>query len=165
MAEQGNPRAPGDLDAYKVAFDEAVRAIEGQRASVDEIRTRSGILLSAAAIITGFLGPSALQPGSTFVIALAAAALLLATVGPIVFVLLPTDGWAFSVGTKNLLRDYIEGDDPASMQELYRSLAWYLEVDWEANKELLDVRYRLFTIAALALVGETMAWLIAIALR
>jgi hypothetical protein len=49
--------------------------------------------------------------------------------------------------------------------ELYRSLAWYLEVDWEANKELLDVRYRLFTFAALALVGETMAWLIAIALR
>jgi hypothetical protein len=80
-------------------------------------------------------------------------------------VLLPTQGWAFSVGTKNLLRDYVESDPPASIGELYRSLAWYLEVDWEANKELLDVRYRLFTLAALALVGETMAWLIAIALR
>ncbi len=165
MAEQGNPRAPGDVDAYKVAFDEAVRAIEGQRSSVDEIRTRSGILLSAAAIITGFLGPSALQPGSPALASFVAAALLLATVAPIVFVLLPTQGWAFSVGTKNLLRDYLEADPPASMEELYRSLAWYLEVDWETNKELLDVRYRLFTVAALALVGETMAWLLAIALR
>jgi hypothetical protein len=165
MAAQAKSHAPGDLDAYKIAFDEAVRAIEGQRASVDEIRTRSGILLSAAAIITGFLGPSALQPGSPFIVSIVAAILLLATVGPIVFVLLPTQGWAFSVGTKNLLRDYIEGEEPASIEELYRSLAWYVEVDWETNKELLDVRYRLFTVAALALVGETMAWLIAIALR
>jgi hypothetical protein len=165
MTEQGSPHAPSDVDAYKVAFDEAVRAIEGQRSSVDEIRTRSGILLSAAAIITGFLGPSALQPGSPSLVSFVAAALLLATVAPIVFVLLPTQGWAFSVGTKNLLRDYVEADPPASMEELYRSLAWYLEVDWEANKELLDVRYRLFTVAAVALVGETMTWLIAIALR
>ncbi|HVA73455.1 MAG TPA: hypothetical protein VNF71_02680 [Acidimicrobiales bacterium] len=165
MAEQANPHPLGDVDAYKVAFEESVRAIEGQRASVDEIRTRSGILLSAAAIITGFLGPSALQPGSTSLVSFVAAALLLATVAPVVFVLLPTQGWAFSVGTKNLLRDYIEADPPASVAELYRSLAWYLEVDWESNKQLLDERYRLFTFAALALVGETMAWLIAIALR
>lgn len=165
MAAQANPHPLGDVDAYKVAFEESVRAIEGQRASVDEIRTRSGILLSAAAIITGFLGPSALQPGSTSLVSFVAAALLLATVAPVVFVLLPTQGWAFSVGTKNLLRDYIEADPPASVAELYRSLAWYLEVDWESNKQLLDERYRLFTFAALALVGETMAWLIAIALR
>lgn len=165
MAEQVDPHAPGDVDVYKVAFDEAVRAIEGQRSSVDEIRSRSGILLSAAAIVTGFLGPSALQPGSPSLVSYVAAALLVATVAPIVFVLLPTPGWAFSIGTKNLLRDYIEADPPASMVELFRSLAWYLEVDWEANQKLLDVRYRLFTFAALALVGETMAWLIAIALR
>jgi hypothetical protein len=156
---------PGELDAYKLVYDEAVRAIEGQRAAVDEIRTRSGILLSATSIITGFLGPAALQPGSPLLIAFIAAALLLLSVVPVIFVLLPTQGWAFSLGTKLLLGGYVETDPPASMKETYRSLAWFLEVDWEANKDMLVVRYRLFTLAAVALVGETMVWLLAIAIR
>lgn len=169
MAEQGTSTLPGQLDAYKLAYDEAVRAIEGQHSSVDEIRTRSGILLSATTIVTGFLGPNALMAGNqstvAWVAAWVAAGLLLATVAPIVYVLLPTDGWKFVVGTKMLLSGYIETDPPASMEELYRSVAWFLEDGWESNKKMLAVRYEWFTFAALMLVGETMAWLIALAFR
>ena len=41
---------------YKVAYDEAVRALSEQQGVIDSLRTRAGILLSAAAITTSFLG-------------------------------------------------------------------------------------------------------------
>jgi hypothetical protein len=164
MTEQGTFAAPGELVAYKLAYDEAVRAIEGQREAVDEIRTRSGVLLSATAIVTGFLGPPALQGGPTLV-AWVAAGLLVASVAMAVYVLLPTDGWRFAVGTKLLLSGYIETEPTASMQELYRSLAWYLESNWESNKTMLAKRYDWFTFAAVLLVSETMVWLAVIASR
>jgi hypothetical protein len=49
---------------YKVAYDEAVRALSEQRDAIDSFRTRAGLLLSAAAITTSFLGAQALEGGS-----------------------------------------------------------------------------------------------------
>jgi hypothetical protein len=50
--------------AYKLAYDEAVRALSQQQTVLDNFRTRAGILLSAAAIATSFLGGQALRQGS-----------------------------------------------------------------------------------------------------
>jgi hypothetical protein len=35
--------APGEPVAYRLALDEAIRALEGQRQSLDELRARAGI--------------------------------------------------------------------------------------------------------------------------
>ncbi len=131
----------GSLEHYKFVYDEAVRGIEGQREAVDEIRSRCGILLSAAAILAGFLGPDALKQGAQPIGVGVAAFALVLTVAPTVFILLPTRGWAFTLGTQKLLADYVETDPPASMEELYRSIAWYLEIDWEENRKMLKRRY------------------------
>jgi len=50
--------------AYRVVYDEAIRALDLQRAAFDSLRTRVGFLLSAAAIATSFLGGLALRTGS-----------------------------------------------------------------------------------------------------
>jgi len=50
---------------YKVAYDEAVRALSEQQAAIESVRTRAGLLLSAAAVTTSFLGAQALQSGSS----------------------------------------------------------------------------------------------------
>lgn len=50
---------------YKVAYDEAVRALSEQQAEIDSFRTRGGMLLSAAAITTSFLGAQTLQGGGS----------------------------------------------------------------------------------------------------
>jgi hypothetical protein len=52
---------------YKVAYDEAVRALSDQQAEIDSFRTRGGMLLSAAAITTSFLGAQALEGGKSSV--------------------------------------------------------------------------------------------------
>jgi len=50
---------------YKVAYDEAVRALSEQQSVVDSLRTRAGLLFSAAAITTSFLGAQALDGGDS----------------------------------------------------------------------------------------------------
>jgi hypothetical protein len=50
-----------DADGYRLAYDEAVRALTRQQSALDEFRTRAGILLSGAAIATSFLGGQALD--------------------------------------------------------------------------------------------------------
>ncbi|HET9677798.1 MAG TPA: hypothetical protein VFP21_09875, partial [Solirubrobacterales bacterium] len=50
---------------YKVAYDEAVRALSEQQAVIDSFRTRAGHLFSVAAVTTSFLGAQAFQGGDT----------------------------------------------------------------------------------------------------
>lgn len=49
---------------YKVAYEEAVRALSEQQAVIDSFRNRAGMLFSAAAIATSFLGGQALHGGN-----------------------------------------------------------------------------------------------------
>jgi hypothetical protein len=41
---------------YRIAYDEAVRALSEQQAVIDSFRSRAGLLLSSTAITTSFLG-------------------------------------------------------------------------------------------------------------
>ena len=56
----------GDKDIlYRVAYDEAVRALSEQQDVIDSFRPRAGLLFSAAAITTSFLGAQALKGGDS----------------------------------------------------------------------------------------------------
>jgi hypothetical protein len=48
-------RPPPD-EGYLLAFEEGARGLARQEAQLDAMRSRAGILLSAAAIATSFLG-------------------------------------------------------------------------------------------------------------
>jgi hypothetical protein len=153
--------APGDAVAYRLALDEAIRALEGQRESLDELRARAGILLSAALLIGALLGGPASQTNGLNYVTTAAVLLVLAVAASLL-VLRPTGGWKFSVGTKALLRDYIESDKPATIPELHRSLAWHMDDDYAENQRRLKWLYRIFSGASILVVGETIMWLVAI---
>jgi hypothetical protein len=158
----GRPsEAPGDPLAYKLALDEAIRALEGQRASLDELRARAGILLSAALLIGALLGGPAAERSSLSYV-LAAAVFLVLSVALSLLVLRPSGGWRFNVGTRALLRDYIESDQPATLAELHRSLAWFLDDDYGENQRKLKWLYRTFSAASILVAGETIMWLVAI---
>ena len=49
---------------YKVAYDESVRALSEQQVTIDSLRARAGLLFSAAAVTTSFLGAEALRGSS-----------------------------------------------------------------------------------------------------
>jgi len=60
------------------------------------------------------------------------------------------------------LDDYVEGDDPASLDEMHEELARHNRSDWEGNAERLGRLFSFFRLAALLLVLQVGSWLIAI---
>jgi hypothetical protein len=80
-----------DRDAlYKVAYDEAVRALSDQRLEVDGVHSRTGLLLSVATVVTSFLGARTLESGALSPISWLALASFIATALVSLAVLLPS---------------------------------------------------------------------------
>jgi hypothetical protein len=50
-----------DATPLSIAFDFAKSGVEGARARLDNIRSRAGTLISAASIVTSFLGAAAIK--------------------------------------------------------------------------------------------------------
>lgn len=46
--------------SYELAFEEAARALDAQERAVNELRSRAGVLIAAAAITTSFFGSRAI---------------------------------------------------------------------------------------------------------
>jgi hypothetical protein len=128
-------------------------------AAVDSVRTRASVLLSAAAVVTGFLAPRA---GSITTFTIGAAILFAIASLSCLYVLLATYHLRPSTNAKALLADYIEADPPATLPEIHRSLAYFMQDDWEGNERELERRYRALLIAGAAVALETGAWLAAI---
>lgn len=137
-----------------------MRALEIQRASLDELRTRTGVLLAATSLSAAFLGTVALQHhGFSPVNTLAT----LAFIGVIVlclWVLAPKDGWEFAYNATVLDESYIENN--VSLSNMYRSMAKGYAACRVRNRCRLKWRFRLFRFASLALGVDVLLWLIGI---
>jgi hypothetical protein len=172
----------GDAASYALLYDEAVRSLAAQEASVDELRSRSGVMLSAGGVVAAFLASAALtavpntgaNSGTTaatptdprvlyFAIMVAVA---LTIVSSAIFVaILRTTAWKFHPDTKSLLTNYIEADEPASLAEIHRSLAWYMDEALDKNRSTLDRLYRAFNGGAILFVAEMVVWFLILAVR
>jgi hypothetical protein len=151
--------APGEATGYELAYHEAVRALTAQDASLSGLRSRCGVVLSAASIVAGFLGPTSAAKGG---LALLAAVLFVVGAAAAIFPLFPVAKWRSTTNAIDLITTYVEGDPAASIEETHRSLAFYMEQDWRANEDMLVLRNRVLAIAALFVVAETITWIAAI---
>lgn len=94
----------------EVILEEARRAIAVQVASLDELRSRTGLLLAAASLSGSFLGSAAASTNVNlgFVGGLAVIAFAVA-IGACIKVLMPVhDGWTFVNSSKTLATDWID---------------------------------------------------------
>lgn len=151
--------APGLPAAYELAFTEAVRSLEAQSASLDGVRNRAGIVISAAAIVAGFLGPAALRADGW---AYFAAILFVGACIGAAVVLMPIKDWRSTTNVNDLISGYIEADPPATLAEIHRSLAIYMQTDWAKNEVKLVSLNGTLAASASAVVGATVFALIAI---
>ncbi len=176
----------GDPAAYALVLGEAIRALSAQEKAVDELRTRSGVMLSAAGVVSAFLGSAALTAVSNasaksaaspstpqdppmlvlgMYVAILAAVVLTIGSSAVFVMILRTQSWVFQSKTKSLLADYVEADPPASLAELQRSLAWYMSDSEEKNRVTLDRLYGWFNWGAVIFVVELVVWFLILALR
>jgi len=147
---------------YQIAYEEAVRALSQQQGTIESLRTRAGLLFSAAAITTSFLGAQALNDGGLGV------ATWLALVS---FVSLSVAAMAtlwphrveFTANPANVIETYVETEEPLSGSEIHRDLSLHMHHSFARNlvgQKQLASRFRLATIL---LAVEVAFWLIDLA--
>jgi hypothetical protein len=149
----------GAPDTYALAFSEGVRALSEQQAVIDSFRTRSGLLLSGAAIATSFLGQASLDQGTT-AITWVAIGLFLLLGASVIAILWPRDDWEYTVRPEPLIADYIEHPEPLALAEIHRDLALHMDRSYLRNRGQLLRLVWLFRIASILLIVEVVAWVV-----
>jgi hypothetical protein len=130
----------------ELALEEARRALTYQAGSVDELRSRTGLLLAAAAITSSFLGSAAANQGHLGGLGIAAVVAFVAAVGSCLYILWPHE-WTFVTGPRKLLEDWA---DTERDQDVRRFLAECLEDHYDRNKEQTDRLMKWFQLAAVS---------------
>lgn len=149
----------GDAATYALAFDEASYAVRRQEAALDDLRSRTGLLLAAASLVATFLGGTALTGRTVAWPAILAIADFVVVGILALLVLWPWGGWVFAFDPGILMADYIESDPPATLPEMHRDLALHRANHIEGNQGKLDRLYWLYRGATATLVVEVVLWL------
>src|SRR5690348_14437826 len=95
---------------YKVAYDEAVRALSEQKDAIESVRSRAGLLLSVTAVTTSFLGAQALQSGGSGIFSWLALSTFAAVAGASLAILWPHD-WELAAIPRGVIEGYADSAD------------------------------------------------------
>jgi len=147
---------------YRLAYDEAVRALSEQRMIIDSMRTRVGLLLSVSAIATSFLGAQALEEGRPSLPAWTAL-VAFAGVGVFSLAILWPRRWEFSASPRYLIRNWAEAESPPPIEDVHRDLSLHMHSSYLENRTGIDRLAALFQIASALLTVEVILWITAIA--
>jgi len=152
------PGTPDDGSLSRVAYEIAVRALADQEGELRHIRDRTGSLMAAAALTSGFLGSAALNQKHVGVLGLAAIAAFAVSMAAGIYVTFPKRGFIFSLNAKSALEalEDVEHDTP----EIHRRLAVWLEGYWTANAAKLAKLNPWLFAAGLGLGAEVVLWVI-----
>lgn len=142
----------------KLAYDEAVRGLESQRASLDALRTRTGTLMAAAALVTTFIGGRALK-GDNSAWTVVAIIAFVAVVVMSFMVLLP---WKlhFALPPAQLIVDYVDPDPQVKPTAMLRDLALHHGTTVNNNRHKQERLFWFFRCAIILLGLEVISWLI-----
>ncbi|HET7416248.1 MAG TPA: hypothetical protein VFJ61_01285 [Solirubrobacterales bacterium] len=147
---------------YKVAYDEAVRALSEQAAVVDGLRSRAGVLFSAAAITTSFLGARAVQDAHWSPFSWLALATFVGVAAAFLAILWPRR-WEVAANPNIVVKAYIESEEPISIEDLHRELSFHLYGSYLENRPALERLVVYFQIANVLFAVELVLWIAAVA--
>jgi len=139
----------------QLAYETSRRSLERQEALLEELRSRTGILIATSALAASFLGKTAFKhPHPCGIVFLALAAFIISIVAS-VYVLMPKKDLIFMQSGPALF----EGLYPfrEDMPEVYRRLTYDLNRFWEANDPKLKRLSHSYLLAAAALTVEILS--------
>ena len=156
-----------DETPYRLAYDASVRAIEDQARVLEDLRSRAATLVAAAALVTSFLGGSALtrsgaiEPRSWTGVAFAA---FLLTATSSLAVLWPVRlRFSISAGEMlELVRERAQASLPVTSTEALSELALRLELMYDGNAPRIQGLLWTFRLGILFLSIEVAAWTVAL---
>jgi hypothetical protein len=154
-----------------IAYEQAEKSVDSQRARLDGLRTRATALLSVAALVTSFLGAEALKDeklnAKGDLVAdrtlggweLAAIGCFLAVGLTCLYILWPRrKGWIFRMNANTILRAYV--DASLTLETTQRKLAEAYERHYATNAPQLEHRFWAFQLGAVLVALETLFWML-----
>jgi hypothetical protein len=150
--------AVAEEPGYRLAYEEARRALDDQEALVNELRARTGVLIAAAAVSTSLVGGPALARGHS--IASWVAIGLFGLVGlSLLIALWPRRDWTFTVDAEEFIAIYLEpeGEEPLGLARIFRDLALHMNANHRRNRSQLRFVMGIVRVAVVLLVGQTIA--------
>jgi hypothetical protein len=148
---------PASSTLAELSYEAGVRALDLQERGLEQLRARTGILLAASSLTASFLGAQAISH-TTGIGVLGGLALvsLAASIGLCVYVLLPKEGFTFSLNAPQVYEQLFEVRD--NEEEVHRRLAYWLHEFWQANQARIDELGRYFLGASVALGLQVVFW-------
>jgi hypothetical protein len=145
-------------DAYELAYREAVRALDHQRAAATELRSRAGMLLATASIAVSLVGREALREAPPFAwMAVLCFALLSVCVLAIVW---PHAEWNFDLNPRALLDARLSTERPRRI-DLTLDLVAHMGRQQHANGRQLVRIVRIFRVGACLLAIQIVLTIVA----
>jgi hypothetical protein len=150
-----------DSDLRQLAtlrYQQATSLVSGQRDSLNELRSRTGLLISAATISTSFLGSVGAKERHGFPLEFLwplvpfGLSILLSLI-----IVLPIISWKFDLKSK-----VFQAYAGTPIAETMSGLAGENENNIEWNDIRLSILYTLFSVAALAMLWSIIAWIVVI---
>ncbi len=160
MSEEsaGSDKSDGD-QRITIIYEEAVRGWSLQSSVLDELRSRTGVLLAAASVAVALLGSSDISKHETFtILGWFALGAFCVVIGLCLYVLFPTGGWTFTHNVNLALKGYVE--DKRSLDDTREGLAIRAEEYRDKNDKKLRCMFLAFQGASLALGVSIVLWLI-----
>lgn len=146
-------------DLATIAFDAATRALDKQERVLEELRSRTGVLLAASSLAVAVLGRPALDEARDVLAAIALAAFA-TSIATSVYVLLPKSTFYFALSGRYVFENLYEYRDDAA--EVRRRLVYDMQRFWDDNDVVMQRLLLVFRIAAAALAVEVVSLLTAI---
>lgn len=148
----------------QIVYQQAERLLAQQQRSVDELRTRTSIVLTATALTTAFLGQAAIEDGvgifGVFAFLFLGAGVLLC-----LWVLLPKfDSWTFDIGAHDLIRRSVLSSSPGTPSGIYLYIAYWMETYYWQNNKVLAHLFVAFWWACIFLAVQVSMWLFELAI-
>jgi hypothetical protein len=144
-----------DGEFEKLAYEAALRGLDKQEGLLEELRSRTGVLLAASSLAASFLGQQAFQDPNPRGLAIASLGAFVISIAASVFILLPKKDLIFAETGSGLYEGLY--DVRHDMPEIYRRLAYDLDRFWESNDEKIRWLTRTYTVAAASIVVEILS--------
>ena len=125
---------------------------------------RSGLLISAAAIVTSFLGGPVLARGDIDLAAWLAIAAFVAVTGAVLAILRPRRTLEFSLHPIPLVKRLVEAPNASHPVGLRREMALHMGRSIDRNSREINAMMTMFHIASLLLAVEIGAWVASLAI-
>jgi hypothetical protein len=149
-------------DLEELAYDLALRSLAQQERVLEELRARTGVLLTATAVVASFLGGRALETSGGIWLTLTGALAAIGSIVLSVYVLLPKPGLNFALHGAAVYEHFRA--EAAPLREVRRTLAYWIRSAWDDNQTSIDGLIAVFRLACGLLVLSVGLWSLELAL-